>query len=99
MTENNVDIKFSHLTIRTALKITSETTDRTRAGLVNLIGEEMLDKLCRLGYISQGATIDFEKRKRIAVWKRTDKPNPYDILDNIEPQKKLYGVENLRYIM
>ena len=96
MTTSN--IKFLHLTIRDALKIASETTDKTRAGLVKLIGEEMLDRLCRLGYITQGATIDFEKKKRIAVWKRTDQTNPYDILDNMEPQK-LPGVENLRYIM
>ena len=99
MITDSTNLKFSHLTIREALKITSETTDKTRAGLVKLIGEEMLHKLCRLGYVTQGATIDIKERKRIAVWKRTEQPNPYDILDNEEPQKRLLGVENLLHIM
>ena len=99
MTTNSADLKFSYLTIREALKIASETTDKTRDGLVELIGEEMLDRLCRLGYITQGATIDFKEKRRIAVWKRTDQPNPYDVLDNKESKRKLSGVENLLHIM
>ena len=100
MTENSVKLKFSHLTIRDALKIASDPkTDKTRAGLVKLIGEDLFDSLCRLGYITQGATIDLKKGERVAVWKRTDRPNPYDILDDEIPQKRLPGIENLAHIM
>ena len=92
-TENTENIKFSYLTIREALEITSKTTDNTRDGLIELIGKNMFDTLCQLGYITEGATINLKEKKRIAVWKRTDQPSPYD-----ESQEKIPGIGNLIYI-
>lgn len=45
---------------------------KTRVGLMEKISEEMYYKLCRLGIITEGATVD-NKRNRIAVWKFTER--------------------------
>jgi hypothetical protein len=99
MTTHDNDIRFLQLTVKDALQIVSQTTDDTRSGLIGLIGKAMYEMLCRLGYITEGATIDTKRKVRKAVWKRTEKPNPYDILDASKPVKEIYGIENLQYIM
>lgn len=85
--------KFSFLTIQKALEIAGRTPSG-RKDLTGKIGERMYLKLCRLGFITEGAT--FEDGGRKAVWKRTNRANPFDVLnrpcteDELSMAKALY---------
>lgn len=66
--------------IKEALEIITNELQRSgkRDQLTRRIGEPMYDKLCALGYITQGVTVDFSEQgslKRVRVWQLTDKPD------------------------
>lgn len=79
MTE--INSTYKSMTIQKAIEIASNMESKTRPGLIDLISEEMYYKLCRLGMITEGATID-GNNNRIAVWKLTDRANLFNRLDN-----------------
>ena len=74
-------INYSNITFEEALKIISEKMNGrgTRVELINAIGAEMYNKLCVLGFITQGATIDVNNNfERIRVWKLTKISNLFE---------------------
>lgn len=94
MTENKN--KYRQLTIQKALEIASTINPKTRVDLKEAIGEDMLNKLCRLGFISEGAIFD-SAGERKAVW-RFNRVNPFTEFkkpyteDEIRVAKALYGL-------
>lgn len=60
------------LSISQSLKIAAEMTDKKRKNLVEKISENNYLRLCRLGYITEGATID-DRNNRVPVWRLTDR--------------------------
>lgn len=76
-----INSTYKSLTIQEAIKFASEMETKTRAGLIKIISEEMYYKLCRLGIITEGATID-GNNNRIAVWKLTNRANLFNRLEN-----------------
>lgn len=69
------------MNIQKAIELALNMESKTRLGLIELISEEMYYKLCRLGMITEGATID-GNNNRVAVWKLTDRANLFNRLDN-----------------
>lgn len=72
---------YKSLTIQEAIKFASEMETKTRKALIDKISKEMYYKLCRLGIITEGATVDL-KNNRIAVWKFTDRAKLFDRIEN-----------------
>lgn len=66
--------------IKEALEIVTNELQGSgkRDDLARRIGEPMYDKLCALGYITQGVTVDWAEQgapKRVRVWQLTEKPD------------------------
>lgn len=76
-----INSTYKLLTIKKAIELASQMEFKTRSGLIEEISEEMYYKLCRLGIITEGATID-GNNNRIAVWKFTDRANLFNKLQN-----------------
>lgn len=79
MTE--INSTYKSMNIQKAIELALNMESKTRLGLIELISEEMYYKLCRLGMITEGATID-GNNNRVAVWKLTDRANLFNRLDN-----------------
>lgn len=76
-----INSAYKSLSIQEAIKFASEMATKTRAGLIVKISEEMYYKLCRLGIITEGATVD-ENNNRIPVYKLTDRAELFDRIIN-----------------
>jgi hypothetical protein len=72
--------KESSLTFQQTLGLLFHEMKRAgkRKELESKIGKSMYSKLCVLGFITEGSTIDPETKERIRVWKVTNKPNLFD---------------------
>ena len=80
--------KIQNLTIEQAIEVANEVrkSDPTREKLIETIGPEMFSSLCRLGMISEGATVD-EFYRRKPVWKFAERATfLFDYILN--PQQK-----------
>jgi hypothetical protein len=79
------------LTLQQALDILFHKMKRngTRQELLERVGEEMYDKLCVLEFIGEGATIDPKTKKRIRVWKATNKPNLFDKISRTQSEQEI----------
>lgn len=64
--------RFKHLSVDQVLTIARSIENKERKLLIEQIGKDMFEKICRLGYITEGATADKEKG-RVAVYKFTSR--------------------------
>lgn len=64
--------RFRHLSVDQALEIARSIENKERKLLIERIGRNMFEKICRLGFITEGATADKE-RGRVAVYKFTSR--------------------------
>lgn len=81
-----INSAYGSLSIQEAIELASGMGTKTRKGLIETISEEMYFTLCRLGIITEGATIDGENN-RIAVWKLTDRAQLFSRIENPECSK------------
>lgn len=73
----------SNLSLRQSIKIAAEMKEKTRKELISKISEFNYLRLCRLGFITEGATID-SRDNRVAVWKLTSRADIYEADTNAE---------------
>lgn len=64
------DVQHRVLSIEQAIKIALQSPTRNRVDLMKKISAPNYYTLCRLGIITEGATVD-EHNNRIAVWRPT----------------------------
>lgn len=72
----HTDIKNTALSIEQTVAIAKSIKNKTRAELIDRISAPNYYRLCRLGIITEGATID-HSQNRIAVWKFTNRASIY----------------------
>ena len=53
------------------------------------VGNDMYEKLCVLGFITDGTTIDPETKKCIRVWKTTNKPNLFEKIKREQSEQEI----------
>ena len=83
--------EYNSLTLQQTLEILFHGMKRngTRQELMERVGEDMYNKLCILGFIAEGATINPKTKKRIRVWKATNKPNLFDKIKREQSEKEI----------
>lgn len=72
----HIDTPNVSMTIQQSVNIAVSLASKTRAELISKISAQNYYRLCRLGIITEGATID-TKNNRIAVWKLTQRAFSY----------------------
>ena len=85
---NNV---HGSLNIQEAIKMATGMSDKTRNGLIDAISEDMYFTLCRLGIITEGATIDKDNNRK-AVWKLTDRAQLFSRIETSEYSKDILNI-------
>jgi hypothetical protein len=82
------------LTIQQSIRLAKDVSPPlTRTNLVSAISEKMYLTLCRLGILTEGATVD-DNNNRVAVAKWTDRANLFDAVLTPPPSPERERIAN-----
>ena len=76
-------------TLQEALAIIFRDRQGKRSALIEKVGRDMYKKLCVLGFITDGATIDPKTKNCIRVWQTTNNPNLFEKIEREQSEQEI----------
>ena len=76
-------------TLQEALGIIFRDRQGKRNMLREEVGKDMYEKLCVLGFITDGTTIDPKTKNCIRVWRTTNKPNLFEKIKREQSEQEI----------